>query len=394
MPPTPPSDRPVRVLLVARDRGDYQRAVSLLSQVQGGRFELDWVPEYDAALEALGRGQHDLYLIDQGLSPRSGLELLQEARRRGSRGPVILLTARGLREIDDAALKAGAADYIEKDRLDPTLLDRAIRYALRQAAAEAGLEAKVRERTDDLARANAALQEGDRRKNEFLGALGHELRNPLAPIRNALEIMRLAPDQPAVLDQCRSLLERQVKQLVRLIDDLLDVSRITRGALRVEREEMDLADALDAALEQARPAIEKAGLALEVSRPEGRLPLLGDRVRLAQALSNVLNNAAKYTPPGGRVALAARREGGEAVVAVRDTGIGIPAEMLPRVFELFTRVDRELNRPQEGLGVGLAIASRIVEKHGGRLEAHSGGEGQGAEFVFRLPLAEGAPASA
>jgi signal transduction histidine kinase len=184
------------------------------------------------------------------------------------------------------------------------------------------------------------------------------------------------------------MLERQVAQLVRLIDDLLDVSRVTRGTLRVSLEDLDLADAVEAALEQSRPTIEKADLTLEVIRPEGPVPLKADRARLAQALTNLLDNASKYTPPGGTVTFEARREGREAVVRVRDNGAGIPAEVLPRIFELFTQVDRELNRPQDGLGVGLAVASRIVEMHGGRLEAHSDGAGQGAEFVARLPVAE------
>jgi signal transduction histidine kinase len=389
---------PIRVLLVDDDRDDYSLTREILEEIPGGRFRLDWVSTYDAALEAICRGEHEVYLIDYRLGAKTGLELMLETQARGCFGPMILLTGQGELEVDQAAMRARAADYLEKSRLDPTLLERSIRYALQKHRTEAELERKVEARTLELQRINKALQqeiaerhraeealkEADRRKDEFLATLAHELRNPLAPIRNALEIMRLASGNPKAIEQARVMTERQVTQMVRLIDDLLDVSRITRGKLRLDLDAILLGDVIESALEISRPVLEKAGLTLHVGLPPAPVPMQGDRVRLAQVFSNLLNNAAKYTEPGGSVHVTV--EAGESIVVrVRDTGVGVPAEMLPRLFELFTQVDRSLNRSQGGLGIGLALVRRLTEMHGGTVEATSGGPGKGSEFVVRLP---------
>jgi signal transduction histidine kinase len=399
---TPAGNRtPVRVLLIDDDEEDFLLTRDLLAELPGGVYRLDWVGDYDAGLDAVCAGGHDVYLLDYRLGGRTGLELLQEARAKGCLAPIILMTGQGEYEIDRAAMHAGAADYLEKGRLDGTILERAIRHALLQKRYEADLERKVQERTRELERLNRdlhkenaerkrveqALREADRRKDEFLATLAHELRNPLAPIRNALEIMRLADGDAEALHRSRAVMERQVGQMVRLIDDLLDVSRITRGKLQLVTERVDLKAAVEAAVEMSRPQIEKAELQLSVSAPDGPIRVNGDRVRLAQVLSNLLNNAAKYTEPGGKVALAVAQKGAQAVVRVRDTGIGIPPDMLPHVFELFTQVNRSLNRSQGGLGIGLALVRRLVEMHGGSVEAHSEGLGKGAEFVVRISLA-------
>ena len=397
---TPPRNPAVRVLLVDDDQDDYLLTRDQLADIPGHPIHLDWEPDYDAALAAVARNEHDVYLFDYRLGARTGLELLAEARAVNPAAPVILLTGQGEWEIDLAAMRAGAADYLEKGRLDPTILERSIRHAVLQKRYEADLARMVAERTQELERANeslttevaerhraeAALRQADKRKDEFLATLAHELRNPLAPIRNALEIMRMAAGNPAAIAQARQIMERQVVQMVRLIDDLLDVSRIARGKLRLVAERIDLADVIETALETSRPQIEKAGLTLTVAPPDGPAVVNGDRVRLAQVVSNLLNNAAKYTERGGAVALAVGRDDGHVSVHVRDTGIGIPAEVLPNVFELFTQVDRSLNRSQGGLGIGLALVRRLVEMHGGTVTAYSDGVGQGAEFVVRLPV--------
>ena len=199
------------------------------------------------------------------------------------------------------ALDAGADDYLEKAGLTPALLDRAIRFALVQHRASAELERKVKARTEELARANAALRDADRRKDEFLATLAHELRNPLAPIRNALEILRLANDTGDAVRRQRERLERQVSQLMRLVDDLLDVSRITSGKLRLTTEPLTIQEVLEAALDMSRSQIEKAKLALATEIPAAPIKLPGDRVRLTQVFTNILNNATKFTEPGGRV---------------------------------------------------------------------------------------------
>jgi PAS domain S-box-containing protein len=236
-------------------------------------------------------------------------------------------------------------------------------------------------------RAEEDLREGSRRKDQFLAMLAHELRNPLAPIRNALQIMRLVSHDAAEVGQARDLMDRQVQNLVRLIDDLLDVSRITRGKIHLRKERLDLAAIVQSALEISRPHIEAAGHELTVVLPPGPLEVQADAARLAQVVANLLNNASKYTDPGGHIRLTAERDGPQAVVRVRDTGVGIPAELLPDVFGMFVQVPASLERSQGGLGLGLTLVKTLVEMHGGSVEAHSDGPGRGSEFVARLPLA-------
>ena len=378
---------PVRVLLIDDDRDDFLLTRDIIDEL-GGRYTLDWAGTYEQGAEAICIQTHDVYLLDYRLGARSGIELLREVNARGCLSPIIFLTGQGQNRTDLEALDAGADDYLEKVGLTPALLERSIRYALAQRRAEAALEQKVRERTDALAKANEALREADRRKDEFLSTLGHELRNPLAPILNALEIIRLSGDNPEAVSHQRERLERQVRQMVRLVDDLLDVSRVTTGKLRLNPETITLQDVIDAALDISRPLIEKGRLELKVQMPSDPIELQGDRVRLAQVFSNLLNNAAKYTEPGGRVFVTAVRKNDHVTISVRDTGVGIAPDVLPRVFELFTQVDRSLNRSQGGLGVGLALVRRFVELHGGTVAARSGGTGKGAEFTIELPLTQ------
>jgi signal transduction histidine kinase len=384
-PPAP--DTPVRVLLIDDDRDDFLLTRDLFGEMPAGRYHLDWVADYDSGLAAIRAGKHDVYLLDFRLGEKTGLDLLAEARRRDAAGPVILLTGQSIGEVDLAAMHHGAADFLEKGRLDAIILDRSIRYALQQRRYEIELERQVAARTEELAQANEALKNADRRKDEFLATLAHELRNPLAPIRNALEIMRVADGNVGAMDQARDIIERQVGQMVRLINDLLDVSRITRGKLVLSTEPVSISEVMEAAVETSRPLLEVAQLVFQHTVNDDGLTVVGDRLRLSQVFANLLNNAAKYTEPGGTVTLTAQRDGGQAVIRVRDTGVGIPTDVLPHVFELFTQVDRNLNRSQGGLGIGLALVQQIIALHGGSVSVHSDGIGKGSEFVVRLPVA-------
>jgi signal transduction histidine kinase/CheY-like chemotaxis protein/PAS domain-containing protein len=232
------------------------------------------------------------------------------------------------------------------------------------------------------------LSDANRLKDEFLATLAHELRNPLAPIRNALELMKLAPDDGSVALAARDVMGRQLTQIVRLIDDLLDLSRVSRGIVELRRSRLRLAAVLRDAIETSRPLIEEFGHALIVALPEEELVLEADPTRLVQVFANLLNNAAKFTPPGGRIELSlARAEDETVVVSVRDNGMGIPRPMLDRVFDMFTQVDRSHTQIGGGLGIGLTLVRRLVEMHGGRVEARSNGSGAGSEFLVRLPLA-------
>jgi two-component system CheB/CheR fusion protein len=241
---------------------------------------------------------------------------------------------------------------------------------------------------DDTKQAEAALQEADRRKDEFLATLAHELRNPLAPMRNALELLRCAEGRGDLREQARGVLQRQLGLMVRLIDDLLDISRITRGKLQLRKERVELETVVRSAVEAARPAIEAQSHELTVTLPPQSVHLDADPTRLAQVFLNLLTNAAKYTENGGHIWLTAERRSEAVVVAVRDTGIGIAAEHLPRLFEMFSQLVPALERSQGGLGVGLSLVRGLVELHGGSVEARSGGPGKGSEFLVRLPVTQ------
>ena len=240
---------------------------------------------------------------------------------------------------------------------------------------------------DELRRLAAELSEADRRKNEFLATLAHELRNPLAPLRNGLQMMRLAADNPVAVAKAQDMMERQLGHMVHLVNDLLDVARISSGKLDLRMEHVPLKTVVASAVETSLPLIEKGRHELHVDLPDEPLVLNADPTRLAQVVSNLLNNAAKYTPAGGRIALAAHREGGEVVVRISDNGIGIAPESLSLVFEMFTQASGSAYRVQGGLGIGLSLVRRLVELHGGTVSASSEGEGRGSSFTVRLPLA-------
>ncbi len=239
--------------------------------------------------------------------------------------------------------------------------------------------------------AEEALRDADRRKDEFLAMLAHELRNPLAPLSNSLQILRLTDDLSPAVESMRDIMQRQVDHLVRLVDDLLEVSRITRGKVELRKEPAELAAIVASAVETSRPLIEAAGHQLAVSICPEPLTVDADPVRLGQVISNLLNNAAKYTEDGGQIWLTARPEQGHAVISVRDTGVGIPSEMRPKIFDMFAQLDGSIRRAQGGLGIGLTLAKTLVEMHGGTIEAKSDGPGRGSEFTVRLPLVAAAP---
>ncbi|HEY4591132.1 MAG TPA: ATP-binding protein, partial [Thermoanaerobaculia bacterium] len=380
-----PEEGPRPHILLADDNADMRDYVRRLLAAE---YEVAAVADGEAALRAIAQRRPDLVLTDVMMPNLDGFGLLKALREDPERAaiPVILLSARAGEEARVEGLEAGADDYLIKPFSARELLARV-----------AGTLALSTVRREALAREEALLRETDRRKDEFLATLAHELRNPLAPLRNGLQILGLAKDSPEILDQARRMMERQLQQMVRLIDDLLDLSRISRGKIELHRERADLAAVLHSALETSRPLIEQSGHHVDLDLPSAPVFVEADLTRLAQVFANLLNNAAKYTDKGGHIRIAVRPAGREVAVSVRDDGIGIPAAMLPRIFEMFTQVDRSLEKAHGGLGIGLSIVKRLVEMHGGTVEAHSQGPGQGSEFVVRLPVpqdaaAEGRPA--
>jgi PAS domain S-box-containing protein len=312
-------------------------------------------------------------ITDDMLAARvPGAEQLAGLRRLGLRsGMVVPLSARGrvLGAITLAAAESGR-------HYDPGDLGLAVELARRAALAV------------DNAHLYRDLQEADRRKDEFLAMLAHELRNPLAPIRNAVQVLKLLGLAHPQLGQVRDMIDRQVAHLARLVDDLLDVSRITRGKILLRKEHLDLLPLVRTAVEDHRRMLEGTGLKLVVELPDRPLWVEGDPTRLAQVVGNLLHNASKFTDAGGRVAVRLQAEAGgtEAVLGVRDTGIGMDADMLRRLFEPFSQADRSIDRSRGGLGLGLALVKGLVELHGGSVRASSPGPGQGSEFIVRVPL--------
>ena len=398
------------------------------------------------ALARLMEREFAVILLDVSMPEMDGFETAQliHAHPRFESTPIIFVTGVHVSELDRLkGYEVGAVDYVyvpvvpeilrskvavlvelhcqrlELKRLNESLteanrqLDAANRKLRREKASElAGLNEQLQKTNRELVEANAtltveinerrraeqALLEADRRKDDFLAILGHELRNPLAPISNAIEVLqRIGPQEPR-LTKMRELIDRQVRHMARLVDDLLDVSRITQDKINLKRERLDLCTLVKRAVETQMPAIRARGHEVVVNVPGEPLNASGDAVRLAQVLGNLVNNAAKYTPDGGRIEVSLAGVDGRAQLSVRDNGIGIEAGYQEHVFELFGQVRNPRPHTHDGLGIGLALVQRLVEMHEGQVEVRSGGPGMGSEFLIRLPLIQdpcaeaGAPA--
>jgi signal transduction histidine kinase len=346
------------------------------------------------ALECLLKNEIAVVLVDVCMPDLDGYELAAMIRQhpRFQQTAIIFVSAVMLNDLDRLrGYECGAVDYVPVPVVPEILRAKVSVFAelYRKTRAlerlNSELERRVAERTSALEATTAALQEAGRRKDEFLAMLAHELRNPLAPIRTAVQLLRLKELGPQQRGRARDVIERQVEHLVTLIDDLLDVSRITRGMITLQREPVLVGAIVARAVETVRPAIDGQRHELTLELPDELITVDGDKTRLIQVLANILHNASKFMDPGGRIHLRVAREGPQVAISVSDTGIGIPQDLIPRVFELFTQVHSKSERAQGGLGIGLALVRRLTEMHGGAVTARSEGPGTGSEFTVRLP---------
>ena len=379
------------------------------------------------ALDKLMREEFAVVLLDVSMPGMDGFEAarLIHAHPRFEKTPIIFVSGVYVTDLDHLkGYKVGAVDYVpipvvpeilrskvavlvelyckrrELRELNRNLAQANERLAEANTTLQAEKTRELQRANTELERANRSLQsevaeraraeqalkEADRHKDEFLAMLAHELRNPLAPILSAVQLMRLKPMPDPQLSRSRDVIERQLSHLTRLVDDLLDVARITRGRINLSPEPIELGTLIARAVEIVQPLIQERGHQFTSEIPDGTLRVNADPLRLTQALGNVLGNAAKYTERGGRITLTVCRQGTDVEIRVRDNGIGIPAEVLPRIFDLFAQLDRRSDHPHGGLGIGLALVRRLLQMHDGSISAYSEGTGRGSEFVIRLPL--------
>lgn len=407
------ADAPINILIVDDEPKNLAVLESLLD---APGYRLVRAASADEALLALVAEEFALLILDIRLPGMTGFELAQtiKGRKKTARIPIIFLTA--YYNEDQHVLEgygSGAVDYLVKP-VNATVLrskvavfaelhrkNREVAIANRALLAEVterrraeeqlqelngNLDGLVAERTRALEQAEAELREADRRKDAFIATLAHELRNPLAPVRNAVQILQRAGAAEADAQRARAIIARQVGVMARLIDDLMDVSRINRGHIELRREPVDIARVLELAVEATRPYMAEFGHALALRLPEASVVLDADVTRLSQVFVNLLTNAAKYTERGGRIEVAVQRHADAVRVTVSDDGIGIPGDQLERVFDMFSQVESTVDRSRGGLGIGLSLVRHLVELHGGRVQAQSDGRGRGSTFTVSLPL--------
>lgn len=419
-PATAPAER-VNILIV----DDEPKNLTVLESVlDDPGYRLVRAASGKEALLALMADEFAVLVLDVRMPDMTGFELAQlvKERRKTAGVPIIFLTA--YYNEDQHVLEgygSGAVDYLHKpvnigvlrskvavfaelhrsrralENANQALVDEVAerrRAEERLGELNETLERRVAMRTIALQASDAQLRDAHRRKDEFLATLAHELRNPLAPVRYALQLLKLKGIATPEVERACGLIDRQVQTMTRLIDDLMDVSRINEGKIELRRERVELAQVLRDAVETARPMIEEFEHDLALALPAHELPLDADATRLAQAFMNLLHNAAKYMDRGGRIEVGVRIEDKEVVVVFRDTGIGIAADRQEGVFEMFSQIESALSRSRGGLGIGLSLTRRLLELHGGSIVARSEGLGRGSEFIVRLPLAEDVPTQA
>lgn len=373
----------IRVLMVEDDEDDYTIARDLLAEIDPARYELEWIDSYEKALTLEVCDGFDVCLLDYRLGSGDGLELMRNLLWKGFTCPMIILTGQGDREIDELAMGAGASDYLIKGQLTASALERSIRYSIQQKQFETE---RIRAAREQAAREEA--EQANQAKDDFLAVLSHELRTPLNAMLGWVRLLKSNKDSEEIFEKAVDAIERSAVTQTKFVEDLLDITRIVNGTVRLTMRPFSLDQLAAIAFEAIKPVAEPKGIALEYAADDERLPVHGDSERVQQIINNLLSNAVKFTPEGGSVSLALRRIDEKVEIKVTDTGDGISAEFLPRVFERYKQANNSTTNRKGGLGLGLAIVKHLVELHGGKIAAHSDGEGRGSTFTVTLPLAE------
>lgn len=370
----------LRVLLVDDDEDDFLLTKELFSEIDPEAYDIEWLSSFDAAVARRAPEHFDVCLLDYRLGPNTGLELLDELHAQDYKCPMILLTGQGDREVDNMAMKAGAADYLVKGTISAEKLERSIRYAIqnREFADE-----RVRLMREQEARAQA--EAANEAKDEFLATLSHELRTPLNVMLGWVQLLKKNGDKEEIYENALDAIERSARTQTQLVEDLLDIARINNNTLELSMKRLDVATVIEPAAKGLRPVAEDKDISLEVSLPDESCIVHGDPERLQQVVNNLLSNAIKFTPVNGSVSLSLTKNDGRCIIAVNDTGKGIDPEFLPYIFERYSQSKDTKSTRKGGLGLGLAITHRIVEMHGGTIRAESDGDDAGSTFTVELP---------
>jgi signal transduction histidine kinase len=382
------SETSLRILLIEDDEDDYLLTRKLLEEISREGIDLQWIRNYDEALPELIGGQYDVALVDYRLAAHDGIELIRKARAHGCHQPIILLTGQTEREIDLAAAQAGASDFLSKAEVNAAMLERAFRYTMQNAKLE---EQRVRLLAERAARAEA--EAGSRAKDQFLATLSHELRTPLTPVLMALSSLTSDQSLPASVRDDLTMIRQNVELEARLIDDLLDLTRISRGTLELRHAAVNALLKLDNVLKICNEDVLAKQIQVAQQRGASRYTVDGDPARIQQIVWNLFKNAVKFTPQGGRVEIITANEGSDFILTIKDSGVGIDPQDLPRIFDAFEKGARQNKQAASGLGLGLTVSKALTDLHRGKLTAHSEGPGKGATFELRLPLKQEQPAA-
>ncbi|MEO5857666.1 MAG: hybrid sensor histidine kinase/response regulator [Pyrinomonadaceae bacterium] len=373
----------INVLLVEDDDDDFIIVRDLFREIGNDRYILNRVATYEEAVALESPCDYDICILDFQLGSHDGVELMRDLREREFGCPMILLTGQTDEEIDRRAMKAGAADYLIKGQLYARNLERSIRYAIQLKQLE---DERVRNVREQAAREEA--ESANQAKDDFLAVLSHELRTPLNAMLGWVRLLKTNRQSDEIFEKAVDAIERSAVTQTKFVEDLLDITRIVNGTIRLTMRTFVLNELARIASDNIRPTAEAKSISLHYAAPDEELAVHGDSERIQQIINNLLSNAVKFTPEGGAITLTLEKLGGQARIAVADSGQGISPEFLPRVFERYKQANNSTTNRKGGLGLGLAIVKHLVALHGGTISAASEGEGKGSKFTVTIPLAE------